>query len=100
MMCDQNKLTGLGIRLQDAKIRDHCSEPLASDSRNEIHAVDERTPRVFRYHKNFLRQTSDFRRAAGARQPDLRSLISPGDGRIEIAETIDLRCAKKSHIDA
>src|SRR5438034_8869529 len=99
MTCDQDELTSLSIRFQHAKIRDHGSEILARDSRNEIHLLDECTPRMFRYHKNFLRQLRDFRRAAGAGQPDLRPLIVSGHGRIEIAETIDLRCPKKSHID-
>src|SRR5262245_16834267 len=100
MARDKNKFTGHRIRPKNTKIRDHCRKILARDSRYEIDALHERAARVLRYDDYFLRQPRHFRRAAGAGEPDLWMRICAGHRRIEIAEAVELRCSKKSHIDA
>src|SRR5262245_2288271 len=86
--------------LQNPHISDHCRKIPASDGCNEIHLLDECSLRLLRYDKDVLRQSRGFGCAACARQSDLWPLVISSDGRIEIAEAIDLGGPKKRHVDA
>ena len=108
------QLLCLGIGLHDAKIGDHPRRPGArragaqarvaalavAERGDERQILDERALAHRHGDEDLAAMDGDLRRAAAARQPDLRLVVGADNRRVEIGEAVDLRAAEKTDGDA
>src|SRR5690606_20279324 len=99
---DEPQHVRLRIRLEDAEIGDDDRGPGAAmaatalspateaDRRDEVDLGDECPAAVTQHHDHLPGRGGYLRRPAGPRQPDVGLVVPSDDGRVEVAEAVDL----------
>src|ERR1700678_3531725 len=114
MKLGEGELLREGIRLEDADVCDNparapAREALLLPSRgrrelahrgHEVDSLDEGPRALMDNDQDVLARSRNFRRAARAREPDLRVLVVlPYKGAVDVGELVDLRSTQDPHID-
>src|SRR5205823_11970681 len=110
----EHELACLGIGLEHAEIRDHRRRPAAAqaepaprvaaravtDRRDEVETLDEALARLAGDDDLLAAGRRDLRRAAGARESNLRRGIRRADHRrVDVREAVELRDSEEADVD-